>query len=233
MAGMLPSAEGPAEGRLADFAFDYMLGLLLENVLQAGDNLSAEEVASRLGVSRYPVMEAMKRLEREGFIRIVPQVGCLVVDADPREISDFYTVFARFEGEIAAWAAVRRTTDEVTELDAIADELEAYLGDRHTPDQNARAYRALNRAYHLQIHRMARSGIVSAMALSYWDRSDFYIGTVRGSRIFAERIRTAHDEHEAVRQAIRAGDARAARRAMEAHIRETGRSVAAKRGRDR
>ncbi|MGE4012447.1 MAG: GntR family transcriptional regulator [Alphaproteobacteria bacterium] len=228
-ADMLPSAEADTKGRLADFAFDYVRDLLIDNVLVSGDAISAEEVATRLGMSRYPVMEALKRLEGEGFLQIVPQVGCIVVDADPQEILDFYAIFATIEGKIAEMAAQRRKPQDLLGFNAIAAKLEHYLEVRHTPEESARVYRKLNRDFHSYIHRMASSSVVAPMSIGHWDRSDFYIGTVRGSSIFAGRIEAAHAEHEAVRSAIERGDAPVARRAMEDHLLETGRIVAERR----
>lgn len=228
-AEMLPAAEPDNKGRLADFAFEYVRGLLIDNVLVSGDAISAEEVATRLGMSRYPVMEALKRLEGEGFLTIVPQVGCIVVDADPQEILDFYAIFATIEGKIAELAAQRRTPQDIFGFNAIAAKLEHYLEVRHTPEESARTYRQLNRDFHSYIHRMARLSAVTHMSMSHWDRSDFYIGTVRGSSIFAGRIEDAHAEHEAVRNAIERGDAATARRSMEDHILETGRIVVERR----
>lgn len=229
LADMLPAAEADSRGRLAEFAFDYVRGLLIDNVLVSGDAISAEEIATRLGVSRYPVMEALKRLEGEGFLRIVPQVGCLVVDADPQEILDFYAIFSTIEGKIAELAAQRRTEQDILGFNALARRLERHIEEPRTADESARAYRQLNRDFHSYIHRMAKLGPVTHMSISHWDRSDFYIGTVRGSSIFAGRIEAAHAEHEAVRAAIERADAATARRAMEDHLLETGRIVVERR----
>ena len=230
VAGMLPAAGDVGQRRLADFAFEYMRDLLLEGVLVAGDGLSAEEVGTRLGISRYPVMEALKRLDAEGYIRIVPQVGCIVTEPDPNEIADFYSFFALFEAEITALAAKRRLPEEVDALTLVSRRLGRFIEEAHSARESARAYRQLNRAFHSQIHLMSRSPAITRMADRFWDRSDFYIATVRGPQIFADRIRTAHEEHEAALQAIEAGDSRAARRWMLAHIRAIGKTVSARRG---
>lgn len=228
-ADLLPRARPAAKQRLSDYAYDYVCDLLLDNRLAAGDRLSAEEIGTRLGISRYPVMEALKRAEAQGFLSIVPQVGCIVAAPETQEIIDFYAVFAKIEGEIAACAAVRRTDDELRRLAKVSDRLRAFIEEARTPEVSARTYRQLNHAFHHEIHLMARSEVMSRMSTRNWDRSDFYIATVRGPKIFADRIGTAHAEHEAVRAAIEAGDADAARRAMEVHLRATGETVSKRR----
>lgn len=228
-ADQLPDAEPLAQQRLANFAFEYLRDLLLDNLLVAGDCISAEEVASRLGISRYPVMEALKRMASDGFLQIVPQVGSIVAEPDLEEINDFYAIFGRIEGELAACAARRRQPEEIEQLTGISQRLERFIEEKHSAYERARTYRRLNREFHTQIHRMARSDVVARMSVQCWDRSDFYIATVRGSQIFADRIDVARDEHAAIQDAIARGDVRSARRATEAHLRETARIVSERR----
>jgi DNA-binding GntR family transcriptional regulator len=228
-ADQLPDAKPLEQQRLASFAFEYLRSLLLDNLLVAGDCISAEEVASRLRISRYPVMEALKRMAADGFLQIVPQVGSIVAEPDLQEINDFYAIFGKIEGELAACAARRRQPDEIARLADISQRLEQFVTGKHSPDDRARAYRHMNREFHTQIHRMARSDVVARMSVQCWDRSDFYIATVRGSQIFADRIGHAQEEHKAIQDAIAQGDVRSARRATEAHLRETARIVSERR----
>lgn len=228
-AGELPPPEEKRAGKSAEFAFGYVKSLLLNNILVAGENFSAEEVANRLNLSRHPVMEALKRLETEGFIRILPQVGCVVVDVEPEEIADFYLIMSKVEGELAARAASNRTEQEIGELDIISERVKRYLRERHTPEEKLKIYRRLNRSFHGQIHRMARSEIIGKMAIGFWDRSDFYISSVPITPVFVKRMGTVQSEHDEVRRAIERRDADAAREAMERHLLETGRSVCARR----
>ena len=96
---------------------DELKERLLSGRYPAGSRISIEDVKAEFGVSKQPVMDAMRRLEATGLVQIVPQSGCRVAAYTTQEILDFFNLFGRFEGEIAAAAASRRTDAQLVELD--------------------------------------------------------------------------------------------------------------------
>jgi DNA-binding GntR family transcriptional regulator len=170
-------------------------------------------------------MDAFKRLASEGFLEIIPQVGCRVVVPDPAEIEDFFLIFGAVEGLAADLAATRRTTEELTELRSVAARYDQ-LGEYTVPDERRRAMRVNDRAAHDVIHRMARSQSVTGVASGMWDRCDFYLASLSQYDASVEmRVETAIAEHAAIIAAIAAGDAETARTQMEAHVVNFGRSA--------
>src|SRR6476620_3305424 len=103
--------------RLSLALLDELKERLLAGRYPAGSKISIEEVKAEFGVSKQPVMDAMRRLEAIGIVEIVPQSGCRVARYSAQEIKDFFNLFGRFEGEIAAAAAARRSDAQVLELD--------------------------------------------------------------------------------------------------------------------
>jgi len=211
--------------RLTEHAYEYTKGLLLDGALAPGSRVRVEDVVKALKASRQPVMEAFKRLAGEGFLEIIPQVGCRVVTPDPREIRDFFRLFAGAEALTAELAAARGHSAEREELRRIHGEI-AELGKSKDPPTNvAHAYRVLNQQFHGAVHAMAHSPLVASCAAGYWDRSDFYIATaLGGGLVFARRIAEAHAEHESILAAIEGGEAKIASEMMERHILAFGRS---------
>jgi DNA-binding GntR family transcriptional regulator len=157
-----------------------------------------------LQVSRQPAMEAVKRLAADGFVTILPQIGCRVVQPEPDHVADFYRLFASSEGLIARLAAERRTEVEAEAFGELSRQVEAEAGKAGLPEQRSPVYRALNRRRYEAVHAMAHSPIAAAIAAGMWDRSDFYIRAAFGSLYFSETVRVAH---AAVTAAIVAGDA--------------------------
>jgi DNA-binding GntR family transcriptional regulator len=203
-------------GRLAGHVYEEIKGRLLEGRHEAGERLQVEALKSEFGVSKQPVMDALRRLSGDGLVEIIPQVGCRVVTYDEREIADFFAMFGGFEGTIDAAAATRRTDEQLTELEQVS----ARIGElRKSPDPAARAhdYRILNRRYHAVIHAMAHSRIMAETTRRMWDLSDFLIHTT-SARPPATALDGRHQEHEVIRQALERRDAAAARREMESHI---------------
>jgi len=203
--------------RLGSVAYEQIKEQLLEGRWAAGERLSLETFKAQLGASKQPVMEALRRLDADGLVEIIPQVGCRVAAYDQQEVADFFTLFAAFEGAIAGVAAVRRTEEDLSAL----REMHGRIGDltkEPSADARAHGYRVLNRAFHGLIHRMARSNLVEEMSLRMWDLSDFLINTAGVPQPLSSALDARHSDHEAIYRALIAGDGAAARSEMEQHI---------------
>lgn len=208
----------------AEAAYAHLKERLLEGDLGAGDKLSVVELTGELACSRVPVMEALKRLAGEGFVHIVPQVGCRVVTPRADDVRDFFALFAAVEGTVTALAAARRTADDVREFKRLCTEVDDIARRAGQPADRDPIYRRLNLMFHSYIHGLARSPVTTAVAAGMWDRSDFYIKLAFGSLYFSRKVKAAH---QGIRAAIIAGDAAAATAAIGGHLANVGASVAA------
>jgi DNA-binding GntR family transcriptional regulator len=210
--------------RLSENAYNHIKEMLLEGRVVADSWLPIEEIASQLGASRQPVMDAMKRLVLEGFIEIVPQVGCRVRNPDAQEIDDFYRLFAAGEALIAELCAARADPSDVLSLQLISSQIGRLIQIAPGGTQQGENYRVLNRRLHAEMRRISRSKPLADVVESLGDRSDFYVALTNRS-VFALNIELAHKEHEAIIEAISNGDVKRAREAMENHIFATERRV--------
>lgn len=212
-AGSVSSPETTPGGRLSDRAYHHVKLLILDGGLDAGDPIAIERLAHELGVSRQPVMDAMKRLEAEGLVEIVPQVGCRVIVPSASEVGDFYRLFAAMEAELAALAAARRTPEELELLHDVLAEVEIRLSKAGPPEANDPAYRRIGRLLHEALHRMAKAPQAVRISEALWDQSDFYLRSAFGSLYFPEDVR---ETQRAIIEAVRSGDVEAARQATTA-----------------
>lgn len=209
--------SAPRRQRRSEAVLDGLKDRLLAGHYRPGSRISIEEVRTELGVSKQPVMEAMRRLETIGIVQILPQSGCRVAEYSQREATDFFSLFARFEGEIAAAAARRRTEDQVASMDRTWDHIEE-LQEQSEPEDRARGYQSLNREFHLAIHRMAHSPVMADLSARMWDLSDFLIATRGGPGPLSDSLTERNEDHDLIRVAIASGRADVARTAMESHI---------------
>jgi DNA-binding GntR family transcriptional regulator len=193
---------------------------VLDGVYPRDNWLLVEQIAASLEVSRQPVMDALKRLSIEGFITIIPQVGCRIRSYTVEEITDFYRLFAEGEGLVAELAAERASEQDVLTLQVISAQIGALTGQSLPAAELSRQYRNLNRRLHFEIRRIARSSPLTEVVETLGDRSDFFIATA-DAPVFAERVRTAHDEHTDIIQAIIARQPQQARAMMQRHIAAT------------
>jgi DNA-binding FadR family transcriptional regulator len=187
-----------------------------------GQRLPAErELAQQLGVSRPSVREALIALEIEGKVEI--RVGAGVFVAQPQQgeppaalvgEGPFELIRARrvIEGETAAWAAREATPSEIADIREAVDEMRRLQGTSKSTDP-------CDRAFHLAVARATHNGPLFAVVEMLWDqgRGAVWKQTEKHFETPALRAATLRD-HRAVLEAIEAGDAPGARKAMRAHL---------------
>lgn len=203
--------------KLSEVAYSHVKDMLVEGRVGANEWLPIDKIAAELGSSRQPVLEAMKRLVLEGFVEIMPQVGCRVRNPDPQEIDDFYRLFAAGEALIAELCAARALPADILSLRLISSQIGALSALEDNSQAIGENYRVLNRRLHTEMRRVSRSKPLADVVESLGDRSDFYVALTNRS-IFALNVEQAHREHEEIIAAIASGDEKGAREAMERHI---------------
>src|ERR1700719_2612211 len=111
-------------------AYQQIKHSLISGRYRPGDELSVESIAAELEISRQPVMEAMRILSREGFIEIIPQVGCRVAIHSVADLGDFFRLFATVEGLSASLAAERWDAEELVRLRRVSEEIDSFRAPR-------------------------------------------------------------------------------------------------------
>lgn len=105
---------------------NYSLGsrvfhMIRENILsgkyERDEELKEKSIGEELGVSRTPVREALRQLELEGLVTIIPNKGAYVVGISQKDIKDIYEIRSRLEGLCAKWAAENITKEQLDELE--------------------------------------------------------------------------------------------------------------------
>lgn len=104
---------------LRDVVFDTLREAIINGILRPGERLMEIQLAEELGVSRTPVREAIRKLEREGFVVMVPRKGAFVAGISLKDIADVFEVRAALEALTAGLAAERITDEELEELERI------------------------------------------------------------------------------------------------------------------
>jgi DNA-binding GntR family transcriptional regulator len=212
MADLMIDRARRAGGNKKGDVYDRLVARLMRAEFRFGERILVKELAAELGVSRQPIMTALNRLDSEGFVRIIPQVGCEIVDPSPEEIGDFFMMFQRFEGLLAELAAQRRSDSDMRELKAVQRAIVSLEGDQA---EVAEAYLDLNRDFHALIHRMARSPLIEERQRANFNMSDFFITHSAG---FGQVMTGAASEHDAIIDAIERQAADRARAVAEVHI---------------
>ena len=112
---------------LRDVVFNTLRQAILKGELKPGERLMEIQLANKLGVSRTPIREAIRKLELEGLVLMIPRKGAEVAEITEKNMLDVLEVRKALE-ELAAHLACERITEEgLAELKAAAKEFEQVL----------------------------------------------------------------------------------------------------------
>ncbi|MCL7465120.1 GntR family transcriptional regulator [Phaeovulum sp. NW3] len=188
-------------------AYTLILEAIDNGVYRPGDRLVESELAERFGVSRTPVREALQRLETQSMLARDGR-SLIVASLDHNQLAELYVVRAELEALAARLAAKHATPEEVKVLNDMVAEDRTYMSD---PEALSRA----NRRFHHQLH-LASHNRYLVQQLDLVHRSMALLAT---TSLAAEgRGETALAEHQAIVDAIAAGDGAGAQAALRAHI---------------
>lgn len=203
--------------RLGAYVYDVIRERLLDGHWAAGEGIGVGALRLELGVSKQPVMEALRRLAADDLVEIIPQVGCRVPVHGHADVADFFAIFGAAEGEATAISARRRNEGDIVELEIINANI-SRISTKATAAERAHEYRMLNRRFHSAILDMADSAFASGASRRMWDMSDLLINTVDASRSLSSEITERYEDHVAIIAAIRDRDENQARQLMRDHI---------------
>jgi DNA-binding GntR family transcriptional regulator len=176
----------------------------------AGRRLDETQLATRFGVSRTPVREALIQLGAIGLIEIRPRRGAIVVEPAPHRIYEMFEVMAELEAMAGAHAARRYTDDDRAALEAAQCRClrSAEAGD-------ADAYYYDNEVFHEAVYAASHNGFLQEQCLALHRRLRPYRRLQLRVR---NRMETSLAEHERVVKAILSGDSNGAAAALRTHV---------------
>lgn len=195
---------------LRELVFEAVREAIIEGKLKPGERLMEAQLAQELGVSRTPVREAIRKLEHEGFVLMIPRKGAYVSDLSLKEITSVFEVRRALEGLAAELAAERATPEEIELLERQLVEL-AECVDTDQPDR----YVELDTEFHATVYRLSRNERLGQILNLLREQIQRFRTRTLASR---QRRREALEEHRALVEALAARDAEEARRAAQEHI---------------
>ena len=208
-----PRSSDPAPAPIVEAsqgqgAYQRLLEEIRQGQILPGARLREIDLAARLGISRTPVREAIRKLEADGLVEHVPRHGASLRRLSYAEVMELYDMRTVLEGTAARLAARAASDVELAELAEINARMTAATD---APAQVAR----LNRQFHTGILNAAKNRFLRN-AMNSMSRTLLILGP--STLLDAERAETAAAEHEALLRALTARDGPGAEAAMRAHI---------------
>ncbi|MFC4243821.1 GntR family transcriptional regulator [Gryllotalpicola reticulitermitis] len=173
-----------------------------------GEQLVEDRLAKHFGVSRIPVREALRMLEAEGFVDLVPYRGAFVAEVDRDAADHTLEIRAGLEPIAARRAAVYRTEEN---LDVLRDALSR--GEHATEKQQFELLPSLNSVFHSELWSASANGELKNLL----DQLNFKIAWVYSLNV-RRNATESWQGHRRILDAVEAGDDLGAEAAMRTHI---------------
>ena len=148
-----------------------LMDWIMDGKLKMGDKLNTEELARQLGVSRMPIREALKSLEKMGLAESVPYVGVKLVSLEQEDVLQIYLMRQLLEPLAAGEACKKITEEQIHELEEIHKE---YIPIVEADEIDAKKLYLQNRKFHFAIYSISEMDRVCAMIESLWDTLSFF-----------------------------------------------------------
>ncbi|PWM51530.1 MAG: GntR family transcriptional regulator [Clostridiales bacterium] len=202
---------------IAEQIFEQLEREILSGAYPRGELLTETKLSEKLGVSRTPIREALRRLDQEHIIKMTTK-GAFVLGITKQDIDDIYEIRSRIEGLAAKLAAERATDEEIAELKNTVELQEFY-----TLKQDADNIKNMDSTFHRLMYHMSGSTPLYDTLEPLHKRIIKY----RKASISSQtRAHESMEEHKAIYEAIAAHDGELAEKLVNEHVRKAQASIA-------
>ncbi|HIR28554.1 MAG TPA: GntR family transcriptional regulator [Candidatus Choladousia intestinigallinarum] len=195
---------------LRDVVFQTLRQAILKGELKPGERLMEIHLAQKLGVSRTPVREAIRKLELEGLVLMIPRKGAVVAEITVSDLEDVLEVRSALE-ELAVKCACRKITSE--QLSLLKEAAEEF--GKSLKGQDVSACAQADEAFHGVIYQATGNRRLMQMLSNLREQMYRY-------RVEYLKDRQSHQillkEHREIMQALERKDEEEAARITAVHI---------------
>lgn len=181
-----------------------------KGVLRPGERIMEIQLAEELGVSRTPVREAIRKLELEGYVVMMPRRGTYVADMSIRDICEIFEIRTALEALSNGLAAEHITEDELEHLQRLLVIIVGYI-----KEGNMEKIVETDIEFHDLLYHAARNERLVGIISNLRDQLTRFRTL---SMSYPGRLEATLEEHRAIVEAIAAGDRKAAKKAAQRHM---------------
>lgn len=195
---------------IAELVYDRIVDSICSGALAPGERLTQEDLAQRLDVSRLPVIQALKRLEAEGFVRPTGRRGLKVAPLEESFVRELYEFRAGIDQVSAGLAAGRAGADLRERGDAVLKRGRLAAKARDIPELIA-----ADMAFHQLICEAAGNSMILDTMTSHWNHTRRVMQAILSDDRNQDQV---WREHAEILEAVCAGDAAEAERTARRHV---------------
>lgn len=195
---------------LRDLVLEAIREAIINGTLKPRERLMEIQLAEDLGVSRTPIREALRKLELEGFIVMVPRKGAYVSDVSFKDIADVFEIRTALETLAAGLAAERITDEELQIMERLlAAKAEAIN------NQNLESIIEIDTAFHEAIYTASRNDRLKTIVNNLREQIQRYRSTTLA---YPGRMKSSLEEHKYIVEALQSRDVQLAKQLAQEHI---------------
>jgi DNA-binding GntR family transcriptional regulator len=191
---------------------------IIRGTIPEGAQLRQDAIAMQYHVSRIPVREALRQLDAEGLITIVPNRGAIVPALSPTDIEELFTIRALLEPEILKHSIPRLTQNDLAEADVVLKRYENEL----RQEDHLFSWGRLNWQFHSILYSRAERPHFMAIIRNVNNNGERY---TRLQLYLTHGIKRANEEHYQILQLCRQRDVAGACKLLRQHIQHAGQSL--------
>ncbi len=210
MEGHLEPIEINSYRPLRELVCENIRQAIIDGTFKPGERLMEIQLADEMGVSRTPVREAIRRLELEGFVVMIPRRGTYVADISIKDITEIYEVRISLDVLAAGLAAERITDEELETMNGYLLEISRYV-----PSLDIEKIVALDSAFHDVLYKASRNERLCSIIGNLREQ---LTGIRARSMSYPGRLVETMNEHRELLDSIASRDIERAQRAARVHI---------------
>jgi DNA-binding GntR family transcriptional regulator len=195
---------------LREIVFEHLREAIIKGKLRPGERLMEMQLADEMGVSRTPVREAIRKLELEGLVIMIPRRGAYVADLSIKDVAETFEIRSALEALAASLAAERITPEEAEEMERILVRIGAAI-----EEDDMQQLVALDEEYHNLLYKASRNDRLMQILNNLREQIQRFRVTTLA---VPGRVRGALQEHRNIAEAISERNAELAHQLALEHI---------------
>jgi DNA-binding GntR family transcriptional regulator len=183
---------------------------ILNGSMKNGERIVETELAKRLGISKAPVREALKKLEGDGIVELLPRKGYIVKPITLKSVNDFFEIMFLLEPEAAKLSLRERTDLVCKDFNGLVMKMKDAL-----KSEDYESYTALNDQFHSLFYRLTKNEWIAK--INQMLRKQARI--LRSLSLYTkDRVISSIEEHISIVEAYEKGNAKLLSRTVRLHL---------------
>ena len=195
---------------LREVVCETLRDAIRKGILKPGERLMEIQLAEELGVSRTPVREAIRKLELEGYVIMMPRRGTYVANLSIRDVNEVFEIRTSLDSLASGLAAERITDEELERLQRLLVLIGEYI---ETNDMEKIV--ETDTEFHDLLYQASRNTRLVGIIFNLREQLTRFRTTSMG---FPGRLAATLEEHRRIAEAIAQGDVKEAQAAAEYHM---------------